>query len=143
MVGAGMSVVCVSPDTPRSEGELIRELFSLMGDAVLLDEELINAATAVSGSGPAYFALFAEELAKAGQRAGLTHEDALLLATQTLRGSARYLELTEATPAELRVAVTSPKGTTQAALEEFEAGGLSLLVQRAVEAALRRAKELA
>jgi pyrroline-5-carboxylate reductase len=143
MVGAGMSTVCVAADTPRAEGELVRELFSLMGDAVLLDEGLINAATALSGSGPAYFALFVEELARAGERVGLAPEDAALLATQTLRGTARYLELTEATPAELRVAVTSPGGTTQAALELFEAEGLSLLVERAVEAALTRAEELA
>ncbi|MDR2106060.1 MAG: pyrroline-5-carboxylate reductase [Coriobacteriales bacterium] len=143
MVGAGMSAVCVEAHTPRAEGELVRELFSLMGDAVLLDESLMNAATALSGSGPAYFALFAEELARAGQQVGLAPADALLLATQTLRGTARYLELAEAQPAELRVAVTSPGGTTQAALEEFEARGLSELVTHAVKAALRRAEELA
>jgi pyrroline-5-carboxylate reductase len=146
MVGAGMSAVCVAADTPRAEGELVRELFSLMGDAVLLDESLINAATALSGSGPAYFALFVEELAKAGEHAGLKPEDASLLAIQTLRGTARYLELMEVSPAELRAAVTSPGGTTQAALEafgSFEAHGLSEMVARAVEAALVRAEELA
>jgi pyrroline-5-carboxylate reductase len=143
MVGAGMSAVCVAADTSRAEGELVRELFSLMGDAILLDEALMNAATALSGSGPAYFALFVEKLAEAGERIGLSSTDALLLASQTLRGTARYLELTEAGPAELRVAVTSPGGTTQAALEEFEAQGLSELVTRAVEAALHRAEELA
>jgi pyrroline-5-carboxylate reductase len=143
MVGAGMSAICVASDTPRAEGELVRELFSLMGEAVLLDEALMNAATAIFGSGPAYFALFVEELAKAGERVGLTPADSLLFATQTLRGTARYLELTEASPAELRIAVTSPKGTTQAALESFEAQNLSGLVTRAVEAALQRAEELA
>lgn len=143
MVGAGMSAVCVAPDTSRVEGELVRELFSLMGDAVLLDEALMNAATAIFGSGPAYFALFVEELAKAGERVGLNPEDSLLFATQTLRGTARYLELLEASPAELRQAVTSPGGTTQAALEEFAAQGFSETVAQAVEAALRRAEELA
>jgi pyrroline-5-carboxylate reductase len=143
MVGAGMSAVCVAADTSRAEGELVRELFSLMGDAVLLDEELLDAATAISGSGPAYFALFTEELARAGERIGLAPTDALLLATQTLRGTARYLELTEARPDELRAAVTSPGGTTQAALEEFENQGFPELVTRAVTAALDRAKELA
>jgi pyrroline-5-carboxylate reductase len=143
MVGAGMSAVCVAAGTPRAEGELVQELFSLMGDAVLLDEGLMNAATAISGSGPAYFALFVEELAKAGEQSGLAPEDSLLLATQTLRGTARYLELTEAGPAQLRVAVTSPGGTTQAALEAFEAKGLSGLVAQAIAAALRRAEELA
>jgi pyrroline-5-carboxylate reductase len=143
MVGAGMSAVCVASDTPRSEGELVRELFSLMGDAILIDEALMNAATAISGSGPAYFALFVEELAKAGERVGLGAEDSLLLATQTLRGSARYLELTESTPAELRSAVTSPRGTTQAALEAFEKNDLSDVITKAVGAAFRRAEELA
>jgi pyrroline-5-carboxylate reductase len=143
MVSSSMSVVCVAEDTPRAEGELVRELFSLMGDAVLLDEGLMNAATAISGSGPAYFALLVEELARAGERIGLTPEDSLLLATQTLRGTARYLELTEATPAELRQAVTSPGGTTQAALESFAAEDFPGLVLNAVEAALRRAEELA
>jgi pyrroline-5-carboxylate reductase len=143
MVGAGMSAVCVAADTPRAEGELVRELFSLMGDAVLLDEALMDAATALSGSGPAYFALFVEELARAGGQLGLAPADALLLATQTLHGTARYLELTEASPTELRVAVTSPGGTTQAALESFEAQGFPKLVTCAVEAAYRRAEELA
>jgi pyrroline-5-carboxylate reductase len=143
MVGAGMSAVCVASDTSRVEGELTRELFSLMGDAVLLDESLMNAATAISGSGPAYFALFVEELARAGEHLGLCVEDSLLLATQTLRGAARYLELTEETPTELRVAVTSPGGTTQAALETFAAEGFSKLVADAVAAAARRAEELA
>jgi pyrroline-5-carboxylate reductase len=143
MVSASMSMVCISEDTPRAEGELVRELFSLMGDAVLLDEGLMNAATAISGSGPAYFALLVEELARAGERIGLSSEDSLLLATQTLRGTARYLELTEASPTELRQAVTSPGGTTQAALESFAAGDFSGLVFNAVEAALQRAEELA
>jgi pyrroline-5-carboxylate reductase len=143
MVGAGMSAVCTAEDTPRSEGELVRELFSLMGDAVLLDEGLMNAATAVSGSGPAYFALFTEALAAAAERIGFDPDDALLLATQTLRGTARYLELAEMDPAQLRTAVTSPGGTTQAALEEFTACDLSGLVERAVVAANRRAEELA
>jgi pyrroline-5-carboxylate reductase len=143
MVGAGMSAVCVAQGTGRVEGELVREMFALMGDAVLLDESLINAATAVSGSGPAYFALFVEELAKAGEKNGLEPSDALLLATQTLSGTARYLELTGATPTELRQAVTSPNGTTQAALESFEAQGFPSVVATAVKAALIRAEELA
>ncbi|MDR3037054.1 MAG: pyrroline-5-carboxylate reductase [Coriobacteriales bacterium] len=143
MVGAGMSAVCVAEDTSRGEGELVRELFSMMGDAVLLDEALINAATAISGSGPAYFALFVEELTQAGAQLGLAPEDSALLAIQTLRGAARYLELTQATPADLRVAVTSPGGTTAAALAEFERKDLSGVVMAAVTAALVRAEELA
>jgi len=138
-----MSAVCVASDTPRLEGEIVRELFSMMGDAILIDEEQINAVTAISGPGPAYFALFVEELARAGTEIGLEEEQAMTLAVQTLRGTARYLELTEASPEELRIAVTSPNGTTAAALDEFRNQGLSGVVEAAVQAALRRAEELA
>jgi pyrroline-5-carboxylate reductase len=143
MVGAGMSVVCLTDDTPRSEGELAREMFSLMGEAIILDEAQINAATAISGSGPAYFALFVEELARAGESLGLTPVDAHELSLQTLHGTARYLELTDATPEQLRIAVTSPNGTTQAALESFYANRLADVVVSAVQAAHARAEELA
>jgi pyrroline-5-carboxylate reductase len=143
MVGAGISAVCIADGTSRSEGELACELFSCMGEAVLLDEGLMNAATAISGSGPAYFALFVECLAKAGEEIGLEPKAAMRLAAQTLQGSARYLELTESSASELRIAVTSPGGTTQAALEEFAAQGLEQAVAAAVKAALHRAGELA
>lgn len=143
MVGAGMSAVCTAATTPRAEGELVRDLFSLMGEAVLLDESQLNAVTAISGSGPAYYALFAEELTKAGCALGLEADVAQLLAVQTLCGTARYLGLTEETPAQLRQAVTSPKGTTQAALDAFEAQGFGPMVAAATKAALLRAEELA
>ena len=143
MVGAGMSAVCIGSDTPRSEGKVVRKLFALMGEAVLLDESMLNAVTAISGSGPAYFALFTEELIKAGEMIGLEPDDARLLAVQTLIGAGRYIELTDASPEELRVAVTSPRGTTAAALEEFTAQGLDKTVLAAVKAAVRRAEELA
>jgi pyrroline-5-carboxylate reductase len=143
MVGAGMSAVCVASHTGGDEGDLVRGLFSLMGEAVVLDESLLNAATAISGSGPAYFALFVEELTRAGIVAGLPDDAAAMMAQQTLIGTARQLGGTDMTPAELRVAVTSPGGTTQAALEAFERDGLSGIVGAAVTAALQRAEELA
>ncbi|MDR3315677.1 MAG: pyrroline-5-carboxylate reductase [Coriobacteriales bacterium] len=143
MVGAGMSCISVAEGTPRSEGELVRELFSLMGEALLIDEGLLNVTTALSGSGPAYFALFVEKLSEAGVAAGLTESESLLLAQQTLIGTGRYLALTGQTPSELRAAVTSPNGTTQAALECMETGGFTALVNDLVQAALRRAEELA
>ena len=143
MVGAGMSAVCIASDTPRTEGETVRELFAMMGEAVLLDESMLNAVTAISGSGPAYFALFTEYLIQAGVEIGLEPDDARILAIQTLIGSGRYLELTDAGPTELRVAVTSPKGTTAAAIDEFGVQGLDRAVLAAVKAAVRRAEELA
>jgi pyrroline-5-carboxylate reductase len=143
MVGAGMSAVCTAAGTARAEGELVRDLFSLMGEAVLVDETQLNAVTALSGSGPAYFALFVEELTAAGIAANLDPEVAALLAQQTLVGTARYLDLTSISPAALRIAVTSPKGTTEAALLDFEAHGFGAIVRSAFNAALRRAEELA
>ncbi|MDR2957618.1 MAG: pyrroline-5-carboxylate reductase [Coriobacteriales bacterium] len=141
-VSAGMSVVAPAEDTSTSEAELIRELFSLMGEAVILDESLIDAATAVNGSGPAYYALFTEELAKSGIDAGLPEDIAWLLARQTIIGTGRYLELKDVTPADLRAAVTSPNGTTQAALDCFTAQHLDLVIRNAFAACVRRAKEL-
>ncbi len=143
MVSTGMSVVAVAEGTPLSEGELVVELFSLMGEAVLLDEDNINAATAVSGSGPAYFALLVEALAQAGEQVGLDENLSRRLAEQTFIGTARQLQLTGESPEELRRAVTSPGGTTQAALESFAASGFGAGVEQAVKAAVRRAQELA
>ena len=143
MVSSGMSVVTVAEGTQPSEGELVVEMFSLMGEALLLSEESLNAATAISGSGPAYFALLVEELARAGESIGLTKEQAELMALQTFTGTARYLQLTGESPGELRKAVTSPGGTTQAALESFAASDFGGIVEQAVKAACRRAGELA
>lgn len=143
LVSTGMSVVAVAKDTPNAEGELVVALFSLMGEALLLDEKSMNAATAISGSGPAYFALLAEELARAGEKIGLAPQNAEQLAVQTLIGTAKQLQLTGESPAELRTAVTSPGGTTQAALESFWHNDFTGIVEQAVEAALKRAEELA
>ncbi|MDR1422514.1 MAG: pyrroline-5-carboxylate reductase [Coriobacteriales bacterium] len=142
-VGAGMSAVSTAEGTAHSEGELVRDLFSLMGEAVLINEAQLNAVTALSGSGPAYFALFVEALASAGLEAGLPPEVATQLARQTLVGTARYLDLTGIAPTELREAVTSPHGTTAAALDDFASHDFNDIVRSAFNAALRRAEELA
>lgn len=142
LASAGMSVVAIAEQTQNSEGELTVGLFSLMGEAMLLPEDKINAATAISGSGPAYFALLVEELAQAGEGIGLGKEQSEHMALQTLIGTARQLQLTGESPEVLRKAVTSPGGTTQAALESFFADGFGDIVQRAVRAAHKRAEEL-
>jgi pyrroline-5-carboxylate reductase len=143
MVSAGMSVVAPAAGTSLAEAELVIELFGLMGQATLIEESLIDAATAISGSGPAYFALLVEELVKSAIQVGLPEATAELLARQTVIGTGRYLEQRQATtPLELRTAVTSPGGTTEAAIECFEAQGFSLVVQNAINACLRRALEL-
>ncbi|MDR1358516.1 MAG: pyrroline-5-carboxylate reductase [Coriobacteriales bacterium] len=143
VVSAGMSVVAVGAHTEKAEGELVVALFALMGEALLLPEDKLNAATALSGSGPAYFALLTEELARAGEHIGLSQEQAEQLALQTLIGTAQQLQRSKESPEELRRAVTSPGGTTQAALESFAAGGFAQIVEQAVKAAYHRAGELA
>ena len=141
-VGAGISVVALAPGDQIADGKLVQALFSLMGEALLLGESLIDAATALSGSGPAYFALFVEKLADAGRNLGLSADTAAELALQTFIGTARWLQLTGLSPAELRAFVTSPGGTTQAALDCLRDNDLAGVVQKAVNAAHDRAIEL-
>lgn len=106
------------------------------------DEALMDAVTAVSGSGPAYVFLLAEALADAGIGEGLAPETARLLAAHTLLGASRMLVESNEPAEVLRQRVTSPGGTTQAAVEAFEAGGLRALVARAVQAATQRGRAL-
>ena len=138
----GMSVVSGGAAASPEQVELVRELFSSVGKAVVLDERYQAAATAVSGSGPAYVALFIDALARAGVRHGLTRETAELLAVQTVRGTAALLEATGQHPEQLIDAVCSPGGTTIAAIERLEAGGLRAAVADGVAAAVARTREL-
>ena len=107
------------------------------------DESLLDAVTAVSGSGPAYVFLLAECLAEAGVAVGLEPELASRLARATLAGAGEFLRRSDLSPMELRQNVTSPKGTTAAALEELMGNdGLADLLKRAVAAAAKRSREL-
>lgn len=120
------------------------QLLSAVGLALWLDrEELIDAVTAVSGSGPAYFFLLIEAMTAAGEQLGLPRETAAELTLQTALGAARMACESDVEAAELRRRVTSPNGTTEAAIKAFQAGGLEALVQQAMEAAARRSAELA
>lgn len=120
-------------------------LFDPVATAVDLDDEgLMDAATAVSGSGPAYVYAFVEALEAAGARVGLPEATAKALARATVVGAANLMKETGTEPAELRRQVTSPAGTTEAALKVLMGdGGLDPLMQRAVQAAILRARELA
>ena len=160
-LGGDAAVVRTMPNTPALLGAGATGLFATAkvdagrrADAEALmraagvtawidDEALMDAVTAVSGSGPAYVFLLAEALQAAGEAEGLPAETARLLATQTLLGASRMLAESGESAATLRQRVTSPNGTTQAALEAFEAGGFRALVRDAVGAAARRGRELA
>ncbi len=130
--------------TEAAARDVARPLFEAVGTVVeLADEELMHAATAVSGSAPAYLYAFVEALEAAGAAAGLPADSAKALARATLSGAAALLAQRGEEPAELRRQVTSPGGTTQAALEVLMGeAGLGPLLETAVAAAARRSREL-
>jgi pyrroline-5-carboxylate reductase len=144
-IGRGISGVVANPAVTERQRGYTSALLGAVGQVEWLDDErLIDAVTAVSGSGPAYVFLLAESLAKAGEAAGLPADLALRLARATVEGSGELMRLSpETPPSTLRENVTSPGGTTAAALAVLMgAEGLDLLMRDAVAAALRRAGEL-
>jgi pyrroline-5-carboxylate reductase len=142
-VAIGRGTASLHAEDPEARARA-RALFEPLGTVVdLTDEALMHAATAVSGSAPAYLYAFIEALEAAGAAAGLTEADARNLARTTLTGAAALLHDSGEDPAELRRQVTSPGGTTQAALEVLLGeDGLHPLLRRAVEACARRSREL-
>jgi pyrroline-5-carboxylate reductase len=127
--------------TQRAQAE---QLLSAVGLALWLDEEqLIDAVTAVSGSGPAYFFLLIEAMTAAGEKLGLPRATAAQLTVQTALGAARMAVASDVDASELRRRVTSPAGTTEAAIKAFQAGGFAALVEQALNAAAERSAELA
>jgi pyrroline-5-carboxylate reductase len=144
-IGRGISVAVAASDVSASQRATASALLQAAGLVEWVeDESLIDAVTAVSGSGPAYVFLMAEELARAGVEAGLPAELAVKLARATVAGSGELLNRSDLDPATLRRNVTSPGGTTAAALAVLMADDcLQPLMIRAVAAATRRSKELA
>ncbi len=122
--------------------ETAQEIFSAVGKVVVLEEELMDAVTGLSGSGPAYLALVVEALADGGVRVGLDRQTAMTLAVQTVLGSARLLIETGTHPGQLKDMVTSPGGTAIAGIHTLEAGGLRRTLIDAVERATQRSREL-
>jgi pyrroline-5-carboxylate reductase len=139
---AGATAVAPGSRSTPEDLELAKTLFGAVGRVVTLDEGLMNAVTGLSGSGPAYVMLVIEALADGGVKVGLPREAALLLAAQTVLGSAKLLLETGEHPARLRDMVTSPGGTTIAGLHALESGGLRPALIDAVERATARAHEL-
>jgi len=142
-IGAGISGLAASPAVGAAERETAHYIASATGQAVWLsDESLMDAVTAVSGSGPAYFYLLMECMERAAMELGLPADLAAALTRETALGAARVVIETRAEPARLRAAVTSPGGTTAAALRVFETAGLDAIVRRALAAARDRSAEL-
>lgn len=142
-IGEGISVWTATSEVSETQREQARAVLSTMGKEIYVDDEkYLDMATAVSGSGPAYFFLFVESLIDAAVNISLPPEVAEELVLQTMLGSGHLLQKSGKPPAELRRMVTSPGGTTAAALLQFEKGGLNNLVRQAVAAAYKRAQEL-
>jgi len=143
MVHEGMAGI--TPGAHADEEHLVRteEVLSSVGRAVRVDEPYMDAITAVSGSGPAYFALLAESMIEAGILLGLSREVSTDLVVQTMLGTAKMLRDEKIHPVELREAVTSPGGTTIAAIRELEQAGVRAAFLNAIQAAMERSKELA
>jgi pyrroline-5-carboxylate reductase len=144
-IGRGITVAVAASNVSASQRAVADALLRATGSVEWVDDEnLMDAVTAVSGSGPAYIFLLAEELARAGVEAGLPPELATRLARETVAGSGELLHRSELSSATLRQNVTSPGGTTAAALEVLMGpDGMQTLLTRAVAAATRRSKELA
>lgn len=139
---AGAAGLAFSPECSACDQETARRIFEAVGIAVTVQEEDIDAVTALSGSGPAYFFYMTECLAQAAIAEGLDAETAARLAAQTLFGAGKLLVESGESPSTLRERVTSKGGTTQAALEQFRADGFAEGVKRAVQAAAARSREL-
>lgn len=159
LVAADVAVVRAMPNTPSHVGlgvtgvaggasagvetvELVRSIFETVGAAIIVREDQINAVAAVSGSGPAYLFLYAEEMTAAAMRLGFDEDQARLLAQQTVIGAAELLRSSGEDPAELRRKVTSPKGTTEQAILVMQEANLGELYDRALAANVRRSEEL-
>jgi pyrroline-5-carboxylate reductase len=142
LVGQGMTAIAPGASATSEDVERVRKLFESAGDAVIVQEAQIDAVTAVSGSGPAYFFFLVEQMIAAGIERGLSPEHARQLASKTALGAATMLMTSGDTPQELRRKVTSPNGTTHAAITRLEEGGAAKLIQDAVKAAAIRSAEL-
>ena len=143
LVQAGATALCGNAVATPADLAAARSLFDGVGISwEAPTEDLLDAVTGLSGSGPAYVFVFLEALGDAGVRMGLPRDAAYTLAIQTVYGAAKLALETDRHPAELKEQVTSPGGTTVAGLERLEAGGLRAAVHEAVAAATRRSREL-
>ena len=142
LVGEGVSGICGSSRCSAADVSWAREVLGAVGVVVEVPESLIDAVTAISGSGPAYVFLVAESLIDAGVAQGLPREVADLLVRQLLVGSARLLQQTGEDPQDLRAKVTSPNGVTAAAIDALERAGLRSAISQTVDAAVRRSREM-
>ena len=138
----GVTAICAGPGAKKEDLEIARKIFEAGGYVLEIEEEQMDVVTALSGSGPAFMAKWAEELADAGIRAGLMPKAAEELAARTMLGTGAVLVREKITPGQLCAAVASPGGTTEAGLRAMQSG-IKDLAEKAMGAAVERAKQLA
>ncbi len=143
VVHEGIAGVCAGAHADDRHLELAEEVLAHLGAVVRVPESYMDAVTAVSGSGPAYFALLAEAMIEAGILLGLSRQVSTDLVVQTMLGTAKLLRDEKMHPVELREAVTSPGGTTIRAIRELERAGVRAAFLNAIQAAMERSRELA
>ena len=141
LVGCGG--ITFDPNINLQEKNMVIDIFKNSGDLIEMPEKKMHAVTAISGSGPAYFFYFTEELIKAGIAAGLSPEESKTLASKTLFGAGTLLMESQDSAETLRKKVTSPKGTTEAAINSFISNHFGDTINQAVKAAIKRRQELA
>jgi pyrroline-5-carboxylate reductase len=142
-VHEGIAGICAGAHADDEHLALAEDVLSHVGAVVRVPERLMDAVTAVSGSGPAYFALLAEAMIEAGILLGLSREISTQLVVQTMLGTAKQLRDERMHPVELREMVTSPGGTTISAIRELERAGVRAAFLNAIQAAMDRSRELA
>ena len=142
LVLEGATAIARADGLDDGDLDTARQIFEAVGRVVILDEEMMDAVTGLSGSGPAYIALVVEALADGGVRVGLDRKTAMTLAMQTVLGSARLLIDTGMHPGQLKDMVSSPGGTTIAGIAALEDGGFRRALMQAVERATLRSREL-
>lgn len=141
-VGEGMSAIALGTKATTENGDLIEKIFNAIGKAVIVKENVMDAVTGLSGSGPGYGFVIIDALADAGVKVGLPRQTAIMLAAQTLLGAAKMVLDTGKHPAQLRDMVTSPGGTTIAGIHVLERNAVRATLIDAVEAATNKSKAM-
>ena len=141
-MNAGMTALCGGVYATDKHHEMAKEVFECVGEAVFLDEALMDGVTALSASGPAYLYVVIESLAEAGVKLGIPRDTSTFLAAQTMYGAAKMVLESKAHPALLKDMVTTPAGCTIDGLLELEEGKLRVTLIKAVVTAAKRANEL-
>ena len=142
LVGAGAAGITLDPKLSPEDAQRIKHIFTLSGKLIECKEELLDVVTGLSGNGPAYFFIIIEALADGAVQMGLSREDAYLLTAQTMLGSAKLALESGKHPGVLKDMVTSPGGTTEAALKVFDASKVDKAIIKGIESACQRAGKI-